>query len=107
MIQKSVIICLVFTTLCGVAVAGPVEECALTSPSLTIVRSCTPIINSPNFGSDQKALSYKYRGVVRLSAGAAQLAIADSLRPSGSRRTMRSHFQEGLGARFIEKDFPR
>ena len=62
---------------CRVAVAGAVDDCVPSSPSAVILRTCTEIIESPSFGPDQKALAYKNRAVVRLSAGAVQAAIAD------------------------------
>ncbi len=71
------VIAFALSTICQAALAGPLEECVLSSPSLLIVRSCTQIIADPSFGSEQKALAYKNRAVVRLSAGAVELAISD------------------------------
>jgi tetratricopeptide (TPR) repeat protein len=74
---KSTFYCLVLAVTFQAALAGAVDECVPLSPSGVIVRSCTEIIQSPSFGSDQKAPAYKYRGDVRLQAGALQAAIAD------------------------------
>ena len=74
---KLAVACFVLAVTCRAAVAGAVDECVPLSPSVVILRACTEIIESPSFGSDQKALAYRYRGVVRLTAGAAQPAIAD------------------------------
>ena len=77
MTGKLAVACLVLAMTCRAAVAAAVDECVLLSPSVVILRACTEVIESPNFGSDQKALAYKYRAVVRMSAGAVQSAIAD------------------------------
>ena len=80
MTGKLAVACLVLAMTCRAAVAASVDECVLLSPSVVILRACTEVIESPNFGSDQKALAYKYRAVVRMSAGAVQSAIADYTR---------------------------
>jgi tetratricopeptide (TPR) repeat protein len=75
--SKLAIACFALAMTCRGAVAGAVDDCNPGSPSAIILRACTEIIQSANFGSDQKAVAYKFRGLVRLSAGAVQPAIAD------------------------------
>src|SRR5262249_25723791 len=77
MTGKLAVASLVLAMTCRAAVAGAIDDCVPSSPSAVILRTCTEIIESPSFGSDQKALAYKNRAVVRLSAGAVQAAIAD------------------------------
>jgi Tfp pilus assembly protein PilF/cytochrome c5 len=62
---------------CGTASADVVDECHQGHLSKVSLRACTEIIESPNFGSDEKATAYRYRGEVRMYAGAVRPAIAD------------------------------
>ena len=75
--SKLAIACFVLAVTCRAAVAGAVDDCNPGSPSTIILRACTEVIEGSSFASDQKALAYKYRGIVRVSAGAVQGAIAD------------------------------
>src|SRR3974377_95433 len=68
----------VFAAACVAAVTGAVDTCVPSSPSTIIMHACTEVIKSSSFASDQKALAYKYRGDVRLQAGAVQLPLAAS-----------------------------
>jgi tetratricopeptide (TPR) repeat protein len=77
MTSKLAIACFVLAVTCRAAIAGAVDDCVPSSPSAVIMHACTEIIEGASFGSDQKALAYKYRGDVRLQAGAIQPAIAD------------------------------
>jgi len=77
MTAKLTIACFVLAVTCGAAVADVVGECNPGSPSKVIHQACTEIIDGPSFGSDQKALAYRYRGEVHMRAGAVQPAIAD------------------------------
>ena len=70
MMGKLAIASLILAMTCRAATADAVDECVPSNPSAVILRACTEIIESPSFRSDQKALAYKYRGIVRLSAGA-------------------------------------
>lgn len=77
MMRKLAVGCFIIAVTCRLVVAGAIDECVPLSPTIVILRACTEIVKGPNFGSDQKALAYRYRGVARLSAGATQAAIAD------------------------------
>ena len=96
MTGKLAVACLVLAMTCRAAVAAPVDECVLLSPSVVILRACTEVIESPNFGSDQKALAYKYRAVVRMSAGAVQSPLLTT-RSIRLKRKMLSLSQAGDG----------
>ena len=85
---------------------GAVDECVLRSPSVVILRACTEIIESPSFGSDQKALAYKYRGVARVGAGAVQPAIADFTESIRLKKEDALAFAGRAWARFTDKDLP-
>ena len=104
MTGKLAVACLVLAMTCRAAVAAAVDECVLLSPSVVILRACTEVIESPNFGSDQKALAYKYRAVVRMSAGAVQSAIADYTESIRLKKEDALAFSGRGWARFIDKD---
>lgn len=57
------------------AVADVVDECRQAGPES--LRSCTAVIASPRFSSDEKLLAHRHRGAARINAGFNRLAIAD------------------------------
>jgi tetratricopeptide (TPR) repeat protein len=102
--SKLAVASVILAMTCRAAVAGAVDECVPSSPSAVILRACTEIVESPSFGSDQKALAYKNRAIVRLSAGAVRAAIADFT------ESIRLNKEDALAyagrgwARFTDKD---
>jgi tetratricopeptide (TPR) repeat protein len=104
MTGKLAVACLVLAMTCRAAVAGAVDECVQSSPSVVILRACTEIIESPSFGPDQKARAYRYRGVVRLGAGAVRPAIADFTESIQLQKENALAFAGRGWARFTDKD---
>ena len=104
MTGKLAVACLLLAMTCRAAIAGAVDECVLVSPSVVILRACTEIIESPSFGSDQKALAYKYRAVVRMSAGAVKSAIADFTKSIRLKKDDARALAGRGWARFTDKD---
>ena len=72
--QKVAISLFLLTVSLRPAAADLIDECR--GPDVQL-RACDEIIASPGFGSDAKALAYRYRGDARTDAGAFQQAIAD------------------------------
>jgi tetratricopeptide (TPR) repeat protein len=89
MTKKLAIICFVLAMTSGVAVADVVDEChsvgsvsvggerLWVSATKASLEACTEIIEKPGFGEDEKAVAYRYRGEMRMYAGAVQKATAD------------------------------
>lgn len=75
------IIGLILAATSRVAIADAVHDCSQDLrpkvSSEASLRACTEIIMNPSFGSDEKALAYRYRGDARTNAGAVREAIAD------------------------------
>jgi len=94
----------VFAAACVAAVTSAVDNCVPSSPSTIIMHACTEVIKSSSFASDQKALAYKYRGDVRLQAGAVQLAIADFNESILLKKEDARTFADRGSARFIGGD---
>jgi tetratricopeptide (TPR) repeat protein len=74
---KLAIVCFLTAVTCRTAVAGVVEDCQQGHLSKASLGACTEIIKSPSFELNEKALAYRYRGEVRMYAGAVRPAIAD------------------------------
>lgn len=99
------IACLALAATCQTAAADVIDECNPASPSAVILRACTEIIMGSSFGSDQKALAYRYRGNVRLSAGAVQPAIADFTESIRLNKENAPAFAGRGWAKFTDRDF--
>ena len=104
MTGKLAVACLILAMTCRAAIADAVDECVPSNPSVVILRACTEIIESPSFRSDQKALAYKYRGIVRLSSGAVQAAIADFTQSIRLNKEDTFAYAGRGWARFTDKD---
>jgi tetratricopeptide (TPR) repeat protein len=74
--QKVAIALLLLAMSLQPAAADLIDECRGPWPDVRL-RACTEIITSPSFGTDARALAYRYRGDARTDAGAFEQAIAD------------------------------
>jgi tetratricopeptide (TPR) repeat protein len=96
---KLAIACIVLALTCRVARADDLlNKCRFDMPA------CDEIIKSPSYGSDDKALAYRYRGELLTDAGENRSAIADFTESIRLKKDDVSAFEGRGRAKFADKD---
>ena len=91
---------------CQVAVADAVTECHREFQPEASLRACNEIINDPNYGPDEKAFAYSFRGAASVDAGAIQSAIADFTESIQLKKDNTAAFAGRGRANFAAENFP-